>query len=111
MEKEKLPNATLILILGMLSILTCCCYGFIGLGLGITALILAKKDLVIYNQDPGRYKDFANVITGRTLAVVGIVLSALAIFFFIIVTAVGEDGMKQWQENLMEKVKYEQENQ
>ncbi len=111
MEKEKLPNATLILILGMLSILTCCCYGVIGLGLGIAALILAKKDLAIYNQDPGRYKDFANVITGRTLAIVGIVLSVLAMFFFIIVTAVGEDGMKQWQENLMEKVKYEQENQ
>ena len=111
MEKEKLPNATLILILGMLSILTCCCYGIPGLGLGIATLILAKKDIALYNEDPQRYKDFANVITGRTLAIVGIVLSTLAIFFFIIVMAVGEDGMKQWQENLMEKVKYEQENQ
>ena len=111
MEKEKLPNATLILILGMLSILTCCCYGIPGLGLGIATLILAKKDIKIYNEDPQRYKDFANVITGRTLAIVGIVLSALAVVFFIIVMTVCEDGVKQWQENLMAEVKYEHENQ
>ena len=37
MEKQKLPNATAVLVLGIASILTCCCYGIIGLILGIVA--------------------------------------------------------------------------
>lgn len=31
MEQQKLPNATIILVLGILSIVTCCCYGIVGL--------------------------------------------------------------------------------
>ena len=57
MEKQKLPNGTLILILGILSIITCCCYG-IGLILGIIALVLAKKDIVLYATNPELYSDY-----------------------------------------------------
>ena len=35
MERRNLPNGTAVLVLGILSIITCCCYGFIGLILGI----------------------------------------------------------------------------
>ncbi len=31
MNEQKLPNATLVLVLGIISILGCCCYGIIGL--------------------------------------------------------------------------------
>jgi len=65
MEKRKLPNANAVLILGIVSILTCCCYGVVGLVLGIVALILAKKDIALYNENPELYEGYSNINTGR----------------------------------------------
>ena len=53
--KQKLPNATAVLVLGILSILTCCCYGVIGLILGIVALVLASRDMKLYFENPESY--------------------------------------------------------
>lgn len=112
MEKQKLPNATAVLILGILSILTCCCYGIVGLILGIVALVLAKKDLIIYTENPELYEGYSNINTGRILAIIGIILSSIYLIFTIYLYAVvGEEGLKDFQENLMEKIKYEQEQQ
>lgn len=111
MQTQKLPNATAVLILGILSIITCCCYGIVGLTLGIVALVLYKKDMVLYTQQPEVYSDYSNLNIGRVLAIIGIVLSSVYLIFNIyIYVVVGPDGIKAWQENLMEKVKYEQEN-
>ena len=43
MERQNLPNATTSLVLGILSIVTCLCYGVIGLPLGIIAVVLGNK--------------------------------------------------------------------
>jgi hypothetical protein len=110
MEKQKLPNSTAILVLGILSILTCCCWGIIGLSLGIVALILAKKDLVLYYEKPEQYEGIANINTGRILAIIGIVLSSIYLLANIYMYAVwGEEGIKDFQENLIEKIKQRQE--
>jgi predicted PurR-regulated permease PerM len=110
MEKQKLPNATAILILGILSIVTCCCWGIIGLILGIIALVLAKKDLELYRQEPEIYDGYNLINTGKILAIIGIVLSTIYLIFTIYIYAVvGEEGMKDFQQNLIEKMKYEQE--
>ena len=110
MEKQKLPNATRVLVLGIASILTCCCYGIIGLILGIVAIVLAKKDSATYNENPELYSGYANLNTGKILAIIGIVLSAIyliiTIYFY---TVIGEDGMKDFQQNLIEKMKQQQE--
>lgn len=74
---QKLPNANLVLILGILSIITCCCYGVIGLILGIVALVLAKKDKAMYLENPQAYSNYSNLNIGRILAIIGIVLSIL----------------------------------
>jgi len=79
MEQQKLPNATLILVFGILSIVTCCCYGIIGLIFGIIALVLANKSTKIYQENPQGYSDFGNVKTGKILAIIGIILSLLMI--------------------------------
>jgi hypothetical protein len=50
MEQQKLPNATAVLILGIVSIVGCCCYGLPGLIAGIIALVLAKKDGELYRK-------------------------------------------------------------
>jgi hypothetical protein len=110
MEKQKLPNASAVLILGILSILTCCCWGVIGMILGIVALILAKKDLALYAEDPEKYLGYSNINTGRILAIIGIVLSAIYLICTIYLYAVvGEAGMKDFQQNLLEKIKQQEE--
>ena len=75
MEQQKLPNATLILVFGILSILGCCFYG-IGIILGIVALVLASKASEVYAENPDGYTGFQNVKTGKILAIIGIILSA-----------------------------------
>jgi len=105
MEKQKLPNATVVLILGILSILTCCCWGIVGLVLGIVALTLAKKDTALYEQNPELYSNFSNIKTGRILAIIGIVLSAIYLIYTIYMLAfVGTDEMMQMQQQLLDQL-------
>ena len=110
MEKQKLPNATAVLVLGILSILTCCCWGVIGLILGIVALILAKKDIALYIENPEQYDGYSNINTGRVFAVIGIVLSSFYLIFSVYMKINFTDQeMKGIQENLLEKLKQQQE--
>lgn len=83
MEQQKLPNATLILVFGILSIVTCCCYGIVGIILGIVAIVLAKKATQIYSENPEAYTGFQNVKTGKILAIIGIVLSVMYLLFVV----------------------------
>ena len=46
--QQSLPNATVVLVLGILSIVFCCCYGILGLIPAIIALVLSKKDRALY---------------------------------------------------------------
>ncbi len=110
MEKRNLPNGTTVLVLGIMSIVTCCCYGFVGLILGIIAVVLANKDLKLYQESPELYLNYKNLSIGKILGIIGIVLSSL--FLIVVLYAeifVGEAGLKKFQDNLMEKAKYQQE--
>lgn len=99
---QKLPNATAVLVLGILSIITCCCYGIFGLLLSLIALVLAKKDLSAYRSNPSIYTNYSNLNTGRILAIIGIVLNILMIIYFAwIISLVGIDGLQDQQ--LMEQ--------
>lgn len=94
MEKQKLPNATAVLVLGIISILTCCCYGIIGLVLGIVGLVLTNKDLILYNQSPEKFDNYQTLNTGKILCIIGIVLSAIAILYFIwVIKMIGLDAL------------------
>lgn len=79
-----LPNATTVLVLGILSIVSCICYGFFGMILAIIALIIANKDKQRYLLDPDSYSlsSYRNLISGRIVAIIGLSLSGL--FFLII---------------------------
>lgn len=105
MEQQKLPNSTAVLILGIASIVTCCCYGIVGLIVGIIGLSLYKKDNLLYQQNPGQYSDFNNLNTGRILCIIGIILSALYIIITVATYSyLGWDTFGN-QELLMEKIK------
>jgi hypothetical protein len=105
MQKQKLPNATAVLILGIASIVTCCCYGILGLILGIIALVLAKKDLALYAENPELYDNYSNLNTGKILAIIGIVLSALSILYYVwIFATLGFENLGD-QQLMQEKIK------
>lgn len=103
MEKQNLPNATLILVFGILSILTCCCYGVLGLIFGIIAVVMAKRAKEVYLAEPELYKGYNNVKTGRILAIIGIVLSALYLIMTIIaIWMYGLEGIQEMSREWME---------
>lgn len=102
MEKPTLPNSTLILVFGILSILTCCCYGILGLIFGIVALVLAKKAKQMYMEEPEIYRGYNNVKTGRILAIIGIVLSLIYLIATIVSIAMfGVEGLQEMQQEMM----------
>lgn len=86
--KTQLPNSTTVLILGIVSLLGCCCYGLPGIITGVIALNLAKKDTALYNQDPSAYDGFSNIQTGKVLAIIGLVLSIITIISYIVIIGV-----------------------
>jgi len=87
--QQPLPNATIVLILGILSIVFCCCYG-LGLVLGIIALVLAGKDRARYRSSPGSYTlgSYNNLNAGRVCAIIGTILSALLVIYMIWLIAI-----------------------
>jgi uncharacterized protein YacL len=84
-----LPNATVVLVLGILSIPLCCCYGILGLILSIIALVMASNANKLYTESPARYTEssYKNVSTGKICAIVGLVLSLITIISFIVTIA------------------------
>lgn len=82
--QKALPNATAVLVLGIISIVICCCFGT-GIILSLIALYLAVKDRKLYHSTPGMYteKSYSNLNTGRICAIIGIVLSVLFLVMMI----------------------------
>lgn len=105
MIQKKLPNGTTVLVLGILSILSCWCYGIVGMTLAVIALVFYHKDIKLYDEAPELYKDLPNLNLGRVLAILGLCLSTLYLIFIIYMLAVvGEEGIPDFMHNLELKV-------
>ena len=89
-NQQSLPNATGVLVLGILSIVFCWCYGIPGLVLGIIALIMGNKATKLYNSSPELYSESSvkNMKAGRICAIVGLCLSSVYAIVVIIYIAV-----------------------
>lgn len=85
-QQETVPNSTVALVLGIISIVTCWCYGIIGITLGIIGLILANKGKRLYDENPENYTigSFKNLNAGRIMSIIGLSVSAAYIIFIII---------------------------
>lgn len=83
MEKQTLPNATLVLVMGILSIVGCCCYGLPGLIFGIVAIVLGVKATKLYKEQPEEYTGYGNVQAGKIMGIIGVVLSVLFVVYLI----------------------------
>jgi hypothetical protein len=84
--QKPLPNSTAVLVLGIVSIVSCFCYGIIGLVTGIIALVLAGKDNALYQQNPSLYTESSlkNMRAGKVCGIVGLCLSAVYLVCIII---------------------------
>ncbi|PID71114.1 MAG: hypothetical protein CSA39_05325 [Flavobacteriales bacterium] len=86
-EKQNLPNATLALVMGILSIVGCCCYGLPGLIFGIVAVVVANRDIKLYKENPDLYLNYGNVKAGKIMGIIGIILSVFMIVYVISILA------------------------
>jgi hypothetical protein len=104
MEKQRLPNDILILVMGILSIIGCCCYGLPGTIFGIVAVILGSKATKLYKAEPEKYDGYGNVQAGKIMGIIGIVLSLLFVMYLIwIVSIIGYEALQD-PELLQEKI-------
>jgi hypothetical protein len=80
------PNSTAVLVLGILSIVFCWCYGLLAVILGIVALVLASQGDKAYKVNPQFYttSSYSNLKAGRVCAIIGLSLGALMIIFVIL---------------------------
>jgi hypothetical protein len=86
MHQISLPNSTAVLVLGIVSIALCWCYGIVGIACGVIALVLSNKDKLLYEVEPDNYtiSSYNNMKAGRTCGIIGICLSSLVILFYIV---------------------------
>jgi uncharacterized protein YacL len=88
----QVPNATVVLVLGIISIVSCCCYGIVGVICAIIALVLASSAKKQYDEDPSRYiqSSYNNMNAGKICAIIGLILSILfAIYMIWLVSVIG----------------------
>lgn len=103
MEQQKLPNSTLILVFGIISIVSCCCYG-IGIIFGIVAIVMAGTATKVYMENPELYTGFQNVKTGKILSYIGIILSVIYLAYTIyLFSTLGMDGIMNMNKEIMEE--------
>jgi len=95
MPQQPLPNSTTVLVLGILSIVGCFCYGIPGIILGIIALVLHSKDKALLDVNPDLYTagSVSNLNAGRVCAIIGLCLSALALVYIILVYTIAFTGL------------------
>lgn len=89
---QHLPKANLILILGILSILFCWWHlvSIAGIALGFIALVMANRETKLYEANPDAYtiSSLNNVKTGRTCALIGLIISVI-VFAFVMLLILG----------------------
>lgn len=81
-DKQMLPNATTVLVLGICSIVFSCF--FVGLILGIIALVIASKPRKMYKETPDIYDGYSSLNAGYIMSIIGIALGGLYAIYWII---------------------------
>ncbi|MCW3077196.1 MAG: hypothetical protein JWO32_1805 [Bacteroidetes bacterium] len=84
--QQVLPNSIGALVLGILSIVFCWCYGLLAIIMGIIAIVLANQGEKLYNVNPQAYtlSSFKNLKAGKICGIIGLSLGALYIIVIIV---------------------------
>lgn len=104
MEKQKLPNEQVVMILGILSYIGCCCTnGILGVILSGIGIYLANKDEKLLAENPDSYLP-GSLKTWKIINLVSLIISALFVIYLIYLLATGkyEEMQSQYMEMLEE---------
>lgn len=84
-QQEQLPQASTILVLGILSIVFSGLLG-VGLVLGIVALVLASRSMQTFGANSARYlpSTVSSVRAGKVCAIVGTCISGLYLLYALV---------------------------
>lgn len=84
--QRDLPNASGVLVLGIISIVGSMCYAVPGLVCSIISLLMANKSMSAYGLDPAAFtqSSYNNTKAGRICAIIGLCLSAIMLIVFIL---------------------------
>lgn len=82
---QNIPNSIGVLVLGIISICMCWCYGVVSLVTAIIALVLASAGEKEYQANPGKYSlaSYKNLKAGKICAVIGLCLVGLGVLCLI----------------------------
>lgn len=85
-QRSTLPHATAALVLGIISIPTCFCYGIIGIICGIIAISQGNKAIQKFNETPENYStgSLGNAKAGKICGIIGLSLSVIYLIYFVI---------------------------
>jgi hypothetical protein len=85
-QPANLPNATAVLVLGIISIVGAFCYGIVGVICGIIGLVLANKDRRLYHSAPELYAQasFSTSNAGRVCSIIGLILGSIFLLIIIL---------------------------
>jgi len=106
MDKDQLPNSTLVLVMGILSIVGCCFYSIPGFIFGTVALVVGGKATREYKEAPDNYTGYENVKAGKIMAIIGIVLSV--IYLAMIIGVIAYFGWETFQDEELMRQKLEE---
>lgn len=85
-QKQQLPNATAVLVLGICSIVFSCLG--IGLVLGIIGLVLSSKGRKMYRENPSLYEGNGSLTAGFVTSIIGTCFSSFYAIYYLIVVAI-----------------------
>lgn len=85
-KKQILPNSTGVLVLGILSLASCWCYGLFSVIFAIIALVLAGKGKKLYDENPSLYTEssYKNLNAGRVCAIIGLCFAGAIVLIGLI---------------------------
>jgi len=83
MEKQSLPNATAVLVLGICSLVFSCF--LVGVILGIIGIALSGKGRKLYKESPELYDGYGSLNAGFIMSIIGTALGGLTILYWAVV--------------------------
>lgn len=99
---EKVPQSTLVLILGIASIPLCCFFfGLPSFIIGIVNLVLHSKAMNIYRENPGKYTagSLSNLKAGKICTIIGLIFGIIMLLLSVwLISTFGWEAMNNPEE-------------
>jgi hypothetical protein len=85
--QREIPNASVVLILGIIALIISFFNSLVGIVAGVVSLVMARNAEQLYTQTPRLYtlSSYSNIRSGRTCAIIGIVIAILKIILIGII--------------------------